>query len=219
VLGVAVSTSSPWRTKRESTYPLRRRPTGRMRPPGHAPAGQDERPRGCQRAPELGQRTVPDQVEHDVVPPSVPGEVLPGVVHDVVRAERPDQVHVSRTAHAGHEREPVSEWERHRNVAIYARQGNRNAFIDHPEWAGRCPPPARWPCVASVGQGEMECQGGWRSFSKPRASSIESGSNCGARCATALCRGRRTRQTPQVRVGVLPGQALEPGQVGRGRQE
>ena len=31
--------------------------------------------------------------------------------------------------------DPVSEWERHRNAAIYARQGNRNPFIDHPEWA------------------------------------------------------------------------------------
>jgi endonuclease I len=34
-----------------------------------------------------------------------------------------------------HEQDPVSEWERHRNAAIYARQGNRNPFIDHPEWA------------------------------------------------------------------------------------
>jgi endonuclease G len=34
-----------------------------------------------------------------------------------------------------HDREPVSEWERHRNTAIYARQGNRTPFTDHPEWA------------------------------------------------------------------------------------
>jgi endonuclease G len=33
---------------------------------------------------------------------------------------------------AWHEQEPVSEWERHRNAAIFARQGNRNPFIDHP---------------------------------------------------------------------------------------
>jgi endonuclease G len=32
-----------------------------------------------------------------------------------------------------HEQHPVTEWERHRNAAIYARQGNRNPFIDHPE--------------------------------------------------------------------------------------
>ena len=34
-----------------------------------------------------------------------------------------------------HEAEPVSEYERHRNAAIFERQGNRNPFIDHPEWA------------------------------------------------------------------------------------
>jgi endonuclease I len=36
-----------------------------------------------------------------------------------------------------HEAEPVSEYERHRNAAIFERQGNRNPFIDHPEWAVR----------------------------------------------------------------------------------
>jgi endonuclease G len=34
-----------------------------------------------------------------------------------------------------HETDPVSEWERHRNAAIHGRQGNRNPFIDHPDWA------------------------------------------------------------------------------------
>jgi endonuclease G len=34
-----------------------------------------------------------------------------------------------------HEAEPVSEYERHRNAAIFERQGNRNPLIDHPEWA------------------------------------------------------------------------------------
>ena len=34
-----------------------------------------------------------------------------------------------------HEAEPVSEYERHRNAAIFERQGNRNPFVDHPEWA------------------------------------------------------------------------------------
>ncbi|SRR6266536_167453 len=33
--------------------------------------------------------------------------------------------------------EPVSEYERHRNAAIFERQGNRNPLIDHPEWASR----------------------------------------------------------------------------------
>jgi endonuclease I/V8-like Glu-specific endopeptidase len=35
-----------------------------------------------------------------------------------------------------HDQYPVDEWERHRNVAIYEVQGNRNPLIDHPEWAG-----------------------------------------------------------------------------------
>lgn len=36
-----------------------------------------------------------------------------------------------------HDAEPVSEYERHRNAAIFERQGNRNPLIDHPEWADR----------------------------------------------------------------------------------
>ena len=38
---------------------------------------------------------------------------------------------------AWHEAEPVSEYERHRNAAIFERQGNRNPLIDHPEWASK----------------------------------------------------------------------------------
>ena len=34
-----------------------------------------------------------------------------------------------------HNTHEVSEYELHRNVAIFAAQGNRNPFIDHPEWA------------------------------------------------------------------------------------
>ncbi len=34
-----------------------------------------------------------------------------------------------------HQQEPVSLWEKHRNAEIYARQGNRNPFIDRPGWA------------------------------------------------------------------------------------
>ncbi|MEU0744171.1 endonuclease [Streptomyces sp. NPDC006134] len=34
-----------------------------------------------------------------------------------------------------HEREPVTEYELHRNAAIQEIQGNRNPLIDHPEWA------------------------------------------------------------------------------------
>jgi endonuclease I len=36
-----------------------------------------------------------------------------------------------------HETAPVSDYERHRNAAIFEKQGNRNPLIDHPDWAGR----------------------------------------------------------------------------------
>jgi endonuclease I len=36
---------------------------------------------------------------------------------------------------AWHESEPVGAYERHRNSAIFERQGNRNPLIDHPDWA------------------------------------------------------------------------------------
>jgi endonuclease I len=38
---------------------------------------------------------------------------------------------------AWHEAEPVDDYERHRNAAIFERQGNRNPLIDHPEWAAK----------------------------------------------------------------------------------
>jgi endonuclease I len=34
-----------------------------------------------------------------------------------------------------HQSDPVTDWERHRNAAIFDRQGNRNPFIDRPELA------------------------------------------------------------------------------------
>lgn len=36
-----------------------------------------------------------------------------------------------------HQQNPPSLYERHRNQAIFERQGNRNPFIDHPEWVGK----------------------------------------------------------------------------------
>lgn len=36
-----------------------------------------------------------------------------------------------------HRRHPVDEYERHRNAAVFEKQGNRNPLIDHPEWADR----------------------------------------------------------------------------------
>lgn len=34
-----------------------------------------------------------------------------------------------------HQQDPVSDWETQRNQKVYNKQGNRNPFIDHPEWA------------------------------------------------------------------------------------
>jgi endonuclease I len=39
-----------------------------------------------------------------------------------------------------HDRFGVSDFERRRNAAIEGKQGNRNPFIDHPEWAPRVAP-------------------------------------------------------------------------------
>ena len=35
-------------------------------------------------------------------------------------------------ANSPQQREPVTEWERHRNAAVFERQGNRNPSIDRP---------------------------------------------------------------------------------------
>ncbi|UBV42168.1 endonuclease [Deinococcus taeanensis] len=40
-----------------------------------------------------------------------------------------------QTLLAWHAAEEPGDWERHRNAAIHATQGNRNPLIDHPEWA------------------------------------------------------------------------------------
>ena len=41
------------------------------------------------------------------------------------------------TVKAWHAADPVTEYERHRNAEIFAKQGNRNPFIDHPEWVAK----------------------------------------------------------------------------------
>jgi endonuclease G len=54
-----------------------------------------------------------------------PGEVEPG--------EMPPQR--QQMLLTWQEENPATEWERHRNAAIFERQGNRNPFIDHPTLA------------------------------------------------------------------------------------
>jgi endonuclease G len=46
---------------------------------------------------------------------------------------------------AWHEDEPVTEWERHRNAAIFERQGNRNPFIDQPALTRDLVSAMAWP--------------------------------------------------------------------------
>lgn len=40
---------------------------------------------------------------------------------------------------AWNDQHPADEWERHRNAAIAEIQGNRNPFIDNPQWAAKIP--------------------------------------------------------------------------------
>ncbi|MGW0732303.1 endonuclease [Streptomyces sp. NPDC002851] len=56
----------------------------------------------------------------------------PGQVGDEARELQPERLDMLLT---WHEAEPVGAYERHRNFAIAEIQGNRNPFIDHPEWA------------------------------------------------------------------------------------
>lgn len=56
----------------------------------------------------------------------------PGQVGDVARELQPERLNMLLS---WHEADTVSAYEQHRNFAIAEIQGNRNPFIDHPEWA------------------------------------------------------------------------------------
>jgi endonuclease I/V8-like Glu-specific endopeptidase len=58
----------------------------------------------------------------------------PGQVGDENRELQKDRLHMLIE---WHEQFPPDEYERHRNMAIFEKQGNRNPLIDHPEWGGK----------------------------------------------------------------------------------
>lgn len=66
----------------------------------------------------------------------------PGQVGDVAREFPEDRLPVLLK---WHEREPVTEYELHRNAAVAELQGNRNPLIDHPEWAREIDFSGVWP--------------------------------------------------------------------------
>jgi hypothetical protein len=74
-------------------------------PPNHfpppLPADDHERPLRGEGAPQVRHGAVPSDVEDDVVAVAGVGEVLPGVIDDVVGAERPHQVQLAGAADAG----------------------------------------------------------------------------------------------------------------------
>jgi endonuclease I len=58
----------------------------------------------------------------------------PGQIGDASREMQKDRLPILLD---WHRQNPPDEYERHRNLAIFERQGNRNPLIDQPEWADR----------------------------------------------------------------------------------
>jgi endonuclease G, mitochondrial len=56
----------------------------------------------------------------------------PGEINKTEREYKSDRL---PTLLSWHKAEPPTEYEKHRNAAIFAKQGNRNPMIDFPEWA------------------------------------------------------------------------------------
>lgn len=58
----------------------------------------------------------------------------PGEINPTEREYEPDRL---QTLLHWHDADPITDYERHRNAAIFETQGNRNPLIDHPEWASK----------------------------------------------------------------------------------
>ena len=58
----------------------------------------------------------------------------PGEINAVRKELLPERIEVLLE---WHRQRPPSEYERHRNAAIFEKQGNRNPLIDFPDWASR----------------------------------------------------------------------------------
>jgi endonuclease G, mitochondrial len=56
----------------------------------------------------------------------------PGEINKTDREYQADRL---TTLFDWHQAQPAGEYEKHRNAAIFEKQGNRNPLIDHPEWA------------------------------------------------------------------------------------
>lgn len=56
---------------------------------------------------------------------------------DINKTEREYKAERLETLLEWHNRFPPTEYEKHRNVAIFEKQGNRNPLIDFPEWANK----------------------------------------------------------------------------------
>src|SRR3954469_2680823 len=85
--------------RRKHLEQIRQRPnpaTARSR------SNRDESPLGGHDAPGLRQRTIPRTIENQVVSLGAPGEIVLGVIDDMVRANRSHEVHALRAAHTGH---------------------------------------------------------------------------------------------------------------------
>jgi endonuclease I len=74
------------------------------------------------------------------------GAVARATLYFLLRYPRSLRSHAAQTVYteasipmllAWHESEPVTDYERHRNAAIFERRDNRNPLIDHPEWAAK----------------------------------------------------------------------------------